>query len=157
MRGLTRAQLVVAGDGEERERLEVLARRCRAPVRFVGSVDGSEKQKLLQACDVVVIPSVILAHGQTEGTPVVCLEAMAAGKAIIASRVGGIPEIIQDGVNGFLVEPARIGELRKTLQRVLDDEILRQRVGCQARLAVQPVDWRVIGQHYRRLIRGVSA
>lgn len=157
MQRISEAELIIAGDGQRRASLEALSRDNGAPVQFVGWVDADQKRELLQACDVVVIPSVVLADGRTEGTPVVCLEAMAAGKAIIASRVGGIPELIRDGVNGFLVEPASVEALSHTLERVLADERLRRRVGLQARRTAQRFAWRLIGQRYRQLIREVEA
>lgn len=157
MHRISEAELVIAGDGQKRASLEALSREKEMPVQFVGWIDADQKRELLQACDVVVIPSVVLADGRTEGTPVVCLEAMAAGKAIIASRVGGIPELIRDGVNGFLVEPASVEALRQTLERVLADERLRRSVGLQARRTAQRFAWRRIGQRYRQLVREVDA
>lgn len=157
MHRISKAALIIAGDGEGRASLQALSRESGTPIEFVGWVDADQRRALLRACDVVVIPSVALANGQTEGTPVVCLEAMAAGKAIIASRVGGIPEVIRDGVNGFLVEPASVEALRQTLERVLGDERLRRRVGLQARRTAQQFAWPRIGQRYCRLIHEVAA
>ena len=65
------------------------------------------------------------------------LEAMAAGKAVVASSVGGIPELVQDGVNGLLVPPHDAAALAAALARLLDDDGLRRALGAQARSTVE--------------------
>jgi colanic acid/amylovoran biosynthesis glycosyltransferase len=95
------ARLVVAGDGDQRRALEALARKLSIDAVFLGQVDASERDQLLAQSKVVVVPSRVLQSGRTEGTPVVCLEAMAAGRPVIAARVGGLAEIIVDGHNGL--------------------------------------------------------
>jgi glycosyltransferase involved in cell wall biosynthesis len=89
----TPARLVIAGDGPERERLEQLARSARRSIHFLGTVDTARVRALLEEADCVVIPSRVLPNGRTEGTPMIALEALAAGAPVIASAVGGLREL----------------------------------------------------------------
>jgi glycogen(starch) synthase len=99
-RGLD-VNLVIAGEGPVRTNLEALARNSgvHAEVTFLGSVDHSTSLDLMRRSAFVVVPSSWEAFGQ------VCLEAMAAGKAVIGSNNGGIGEIVLDGKTGLLVPP----------------------------------------------------
>ena len=68
-----------------------------------------------------------------EGLPYVIPEAMSCGKPVIASRIGGIPTIIEDGKDGILIEPGSLKELKETIIEVLDDEELSRQLGENAR------------------------
>lgn len=83
------ARLIVAGDGPERARLE----RRADGIEFTGAVHGAARDALLARADVVVVPSVRLDSGRTEGTPLVALEAMAARAALVVSAVGGLADL----------------------------------------------------------------
>lgn len=85
-----RDPLVIAGDGPERARLEALA---GPNVTFLGEVDAARRDQLLSTATTLIIPSRVLANGRTEGSPVVALEALAAGVPVIASRVGGLADL----------------------------------------------------------------
>jgi len=85
------------------------------------------------AFDVLVIPS---AASASEGLPLVALEAMQWGIPVIASRVGGLPEVIRQGVNGFLVPPGDDAALAESLERVLADGALRSRLSLGARASI---------------------
>lgn len=155
MSGLDGLRLIVAGDGESRGELENLARSLSVHARFVGRIAAADRDHLLATCDVVVIPSRVLADGRTEGTPVSCLEAMAAGRAVIASRAGGLAEAIVDGENGLLFDPEDYGLLKEKLVLVLNDERLRLKLGDNARRSGSAYDWARIGPRYRQLINSV--
>lgn len=115
--------VVVAGDGQLRGELEALASSLgiRDAVEFAGFV--RDVPRLYERCDVFVLAS------QTEGMPMSLLEAMALGLPIVASRVGGIPFMVQDGVEGLLVEPGDSHQLAQALHRVLSEERTRNRLG----------------------------
>ena len=147
------AQLIVAGDGERRHELETLARALHLNVRFIGRINALQRSSLLDACDIVVIPSRALPDGRTEGTPVVCLEAMAAGRAIIASRVGGLAEVILDDENGLLFENGDRRMLEKRLISLAEDEYLRLRVGECARRSAEAYEWTRIGSRFAAVIK----
>jgi glycosyltransferase involved in cell wall biosynthesis len=147
------AVLVIAGGGECERELKQLATRLNVHAVFLGSVDQKQKLDWLRRCQVVVVPSVVLTNGKTEGLPVVCLEAFAAGKPVIASHVGGLPEVVRDGQNGFLIEPANVTELRDKLSLLLKNEWLRMAMGACARRTAQQYDWALIGKRFAEVIR----
>jgi glycosyltransferase involved in cell wall biosynthesis len=111
---------IIAGDGPLRDLLP----------DALGFVSHAELGDLYDRAGVVVLAS------QMEGLPNVLLEAMAHGKTVIATPVGGIPSLIDDGVTGFLVPVGDALALRETIQRVLADPKLRERVGTAARARV---------------------
>jgi glycosyltransferase involved in cell wall biosynthesis len=151
--GLDDLRLIVAGDGERRDELESLARALSVNARFIGGIGASERERLLSVCDAVVIPSRVLADGRTEGTPVVCLEAMAAGRVVIASRVGGLAEAIVDGENGLLFEQGDHRTLKDKLLLVLSDDSLRRSIAENARRSAAAYDWPRIGLRYAAIIK----
>ncbi|HSL65851.1 MAG TPA: glycosyltransferase family 4 protein, partial [Gaiellaceae bacterium] len=109
--------LVVAGDGPLRHLVP----------DALGFVPHDELERLYDEAAVVVLPS------HREGLPLAVLEAMAHGRPVVATRVGGIPELVEDGVTGLLVEPGDRAGLRAALERVLADADLRRRLGAEAR------------------------
>ena len=119
--------LVLAGDGPLHDSLESQARALgiAGQVRFLGA--RGDIAAILPAFDVFALPSL------TEGLSIALLEAAACGLAIVASKVGGNPEIIADGVRGLLVAPGDAEALRECLRQMLGDASLRQRFGDAAR------------------------
>jgi glycosyltransferase involved in cell wall biosynthesis len=152
MRVLDGCRLIVAGDGEERNRLEALAEELAIDAQFVGRVTASQRDRLLAIADAVVIPSLLLADGRTEGMPVICLEAMAAGRPVIASKVGGLSEVIIDGANGLLFEPGDYRMLSEKL-RLLDCDDLRERICSRARETATGFGWEIVGPRFARAIK----
>ncbi|MBI4854994.1 MAG: glycosyltransferase family 4 protein [Acidobacteria bacterium] len=144
--------LLIAGDGEERETLEKLANNLQVPAKFLGTVLGEDKLKLIQSCDLLVIPSIILPDGRTEGTPVVCLEAFACGKAVIASNVGGLKDLIIDGKTGFLFEPENQEELREKIFALLNDDKKINEISSSVRNIALEYDWSIIAKQFNLLI-----
>jgi len=121
------ARLAVIGDGEERERLQHLTADLNIGhfVRFLGlRVDVPE---VLAACDIFTLPSI------QEGFPMVILEALAAGKAVVASEVGAIPDVIRHGATGVLVPPGDVDALADALCLLIEEEGARQRLGHRGR------------------------
>lgn len=104
--------LLVVGDGPERAFLERLASDLLGD-RAVFAGPTHDPWEALAACDVVAIPS------DTEGHPAVAIEAGLAGRPVVASRVGGVPEVVLDGLTGALVEPGDHAELAAVLARFL--------------------------------------
>lgn len=149
LQGLQGLHLTVAGDGSLREKLEADCVCKGVSARFVGYVKPKERYKLLAETDLVVLPSRILPDGRTEGLPVVCLEAMAAGRVVVAARVGGIPELIEDGVDGFLFEPEDVEGLRHLLSTLPGKMCTDLTHNCVAKAA--QYDWKIIGERYMRL------
>jgi glycosyltransferase involved in cell wall biosynthesis len=125
------AAVLLAGDGPLRPQLEALAGELglAESVQFLGNVPRAGD--VLAVADLFVLPSLV------EGMPLALLEAMSAGKAAIATSVGGIPEVIQPDVNGLLVPPADETALANAIARLLGSRELRQRFGAEARRTVE--------------------
>jgi glycosyltransferase involved in cell wall biosynthesis len=130
-RALPAARFVVVGDGPDRGALEarLAARNLAGVIRLAGFAENV--WPLLAACDAVALPS------KSEGMPNALLEAMAVGKPIAATRVGGIPEAIQSGENGLLVEPQSPAALAEAVLALLDNPQRATRFGAAARQTVQ--------------------
>ena len=120
-------RFVVVGDGPERGRLERLADELGVPTLFLGQRPNDEVPDLVAAMDVLVLSS------RFEGMPLAVLEWMAAGKAIAASRVGGIPSMLEHEQEALLVPPRDYVALARAISRLLDDPAERQRLGDAAR------------------------
>jgi len=118
-----RIKYLVAGEGPVRRQLEeqVKALNLADEVRFCGFV--SDAPDLLSQIDIFILPSLY------EGLGVAVLEAMAAGKPVIASRVGGLPELVADGETGLLVAPKNVEGLVEAIARLADDESLARAMG----------------------------
>lgn len=119
--------LAIAGGGAERERLEALAeaKGVSRQVKILGHRE--DVPDLLAACDIFVMPSL------WEGLPLALLEAMLAGKPVVASRTSGIPEAVNDGVDGLLTTPGDVGALASALAALLADPVRRAALGAAAR------------------------
>jgi glycosyltransferase involved in cell wall biosynthesis len=155
-----RAQLHVIGDGPERPRLEqsVRALGLADRVTFHGFVPAADKLVRLAACDVLVLPAVVDAKGDTEGQGVVLLEAMAFAKPVVASRLGGIVEAVEDRVTGLLVPPGDPAALASALCTYMDDPARAKAMGEAGYARVQAqFSWDAITRDLVDLYRGVRA
>ncbi|MFK7742083.1 MAG: glycosyltransferase family 4 protein [Planctomycetota bacterium] len=117
-----RALCVLAGDGPEAGSLRELATQLGVSdrVQFLGT--RSDAGDLLAACDVFCLPS------RAEGMGVAALEALGASRPVVASRVGGLGQLVVDGVSGLLVPPDDVAALAAALRKLIDDAPLRQRL-----------------------------
>ncbi len=120
-----RPLLVFAGDGPLRDAVaaDVGQRGLIDQVEFVGQLDHSRLLDVMAAADILVAPST---H---EGFSITAAEALLLGRPVIASRVGGIPELVEDGRSGLLVAPADVKSLARAIERLTEDEELRIRLG----------------------------
>jgi glycosyltransferase involved in cell wall biosynthesis len=125
--------LVIVGDGPERNRLESITRANNLSDRvyFAGQRSQEETFGLMAACDLFVLNSTY------EGFPHVVLEAMCAGLPVVATAVGGTPELVLDGESGILIAPNSNGALAKTLLKVLSSSEERQRLVVGAQHTIQ--------------------
>jgi len=116
-------RLDILGGGPEDDRLRVLATRLGLGerVRFRGPQAAPAVRAAMQAAHVVVVPSVTDADGQSEGIPVVLMEALAEARPVIASNLSGIPELVRDGETGWLAAPGDADAIAAALMRVHDD------------------------------------
>jgi glycosyltransferase involved in cell wall biosynthesis len=125
--------LVIIGDGPERRRLVnlVYGRKLSDRVYFAGQRSKDDTVALMAACDLFVLNST---H---EGFPHVVLEAMSAGLPVVATAVGGTPELVRNGENGLLIAPNANGMLSKTLLRLVTSSEERQRLAAGAQKTTQ--------------------
>lgn len=130
-----RAHLLIVGDGPERNALEqrVQQHKMRDSVTFAGQQPSAEP--------FYGIAQIAVLSSRTEGSPNALLEAMAAGIPAVATRVGGIPEIVTHGESALLVEPGQAEPLRQALDALLADPVLGETLAQNAR--------ELIEQHYR--------
>ncbi|MFL5965075.1 MAG: glycosyltransferase family 4 protein [Gaiellaceae bacterium] len=121
------ATLCLVGDGPDRPQLERRARELgiMRDTLFLGYQE--DVAPFYSAFDALVLPS------GNEGTPVSVIEALAAGTPVVATRVGGVPDVVRDGEDGFLVDPGDTSALAERLTQLATDAPLRERVGAAAR------------------------
>ena len=124
------AVFVVAGEGSERADLEARARASGVADRIVFLGHRDDIPELLAASDIFVLPSLC------EGLGLSVLEAMASGKPVVATRIGGIPEAVEDGVSGLLVAPHDAGALASAIRALLQDKSLANRLAAAGRARV---------------------
>ena len=108
-------RVVLAGDGPERGRLEALAGELGVAVEFLGAVSPERVREELSRAQLFVLPCKVARNGDLDGIPVALMEAMAAGVPVVSTRLSGIPELIEDGVNGWLAEPGDARSLADVL------------------------------------------
>jgi glycosyltransferase involved in cell wall biosynthesis len=99
-------------------------------IRFEGPVTGVDKNALLTGCSIFILPS------HTEGVPLAMLEAMAAARPVVVTAVGGIPDVLSDGIDGFMVQPRDVHALADRLHVLLSNADLREGIGSAARATV---------------------
>ncbi|WLA67661.1 glycosyltransferase family 4 protein [Bradyrhizobium diazoefficiens] len=120
--------LVVAGTGPLQRDLQMRYRNAR----FVGQLSGQALKATIGGASAIVVPS-----EWYENCPMSVLEGMAYGKPVVASRIGGIPELVVDGETGVLFEPGDADELQGHISRLMDDPSLRARMGTSGRIRAE--------------------
>lgn len=137
-------QLDVIGDGPFRAELERLAAGSKTPVAFSGWLDrdGPQLRRLYETGSIFIFPS------EAENFPIVLLEAMAAGMAIIASSAGGCPEVV--GEAALLVPPRDSPAIRRELQKLIASPDLRRNLAEAARRRVRQFAWPSVAEQYLR-------
>jgi len=147
-------QLLFAGRGPMNNELLTLAEKLRVQndVQFTGHVEEELKPIYYQAADIFCLPSLNLA----EAFGIVNLEAMACGIPIVASDIGGIPDVVRKGDNGLLFEPGNIQELCKKLEYLLDNADVRKSMGENGKKMAADYSWKKIAKKteeiYKKLI-----
>ena len=147
------AHVVVVGDGPERQRLEQLRDRLglRDRVTFLGFVGHDRVPALLRSADVLVLPS------RYEELGTAMLEALHSGVPVVATRTGGIPDVITDGVDGLLAEPGDARGLAVAIDTLLADPDLRRRLRERGRLRAADYSWDRLGDRVLGVYRTALA
>ncbi len=143
---------VFVGDGPAKHRIRQLAIQLGVAdrIRFAGHLKPAELGRYYAGADLLVLPSV------SEASPLVILEAMACGTPVVASRVGGIPAVVEDWKTGFLVKPGDIGQLTMCLRFLTEDKPLLQRMGAEAQRRVRSSLWPEVLERYTALYQELS-
>lgn len=138
LRRTRRARLTVVGEGQWEPKIREAVSDCDGEdwVGFAGRVSAEELRGLYASTDVFVLPAVVDSKGDTEGLGVVLIEAMRFGRPVIASAVGGIPDIVDDGRTGWLVPPGDVNALAAALERVAANPEASRRIAATGRATV---------------------
>jgi glycosyltransferase involved in cell wall biosynthesis len=143
-------KIVIAGEGPDRNRIEEMIQQYGLQSSVVLAGQQSNMPAVYAAMDIFVLPSL------NEGLPMTVLEAMAASKPVIATRVGAIPSVIKDGENGLLVAPKDSEGLRNAVASLLNDPERRRQLGDQAHAWVsQNYTSEAMALKYREMYEGV--
>ena len=152
LKNIPDAKLVFVGSGEIRKKLERICKKISVEkyVEFVGFVGDTFKKALYyKSADVFVLPSFLEIFG------IVNLEAMACGIPIVASKVGGIPEIVKDGENGLLVPPRDSEALADAIIYLLENEDIREKMGKNGRKKGENYSWERIAEETEKVYEEV--
>jgi glycogen(starch) synthase len=145
--------LLIAGDGVESERLEEIIHRrgLVGHVHLLGRANRPKVASLFLGCSFFALPS-----RADEGLPVVCAEAMAAGKAVVAARAGGAPEAVLDGKTGIIFEKEDRAGLAAGLRRLGGNPMLRDRYGAVGAKRSEQFSWPLITDQYVAAYRAAA-
>jgi colanic acid/amylovoran biosynthesis glycosyltransferase len=129
---------LIVGDGPQRSLLETLAAELgvKDRIEFLGEINQDEAAELYRKSHIFLLPSVTAADGDQEGVPVVLMEAQATGLPVISTKHAGIPEVVEDGKTGYLVEEKDIDALAEKLEYLLE----------------HPEQWPKMGEAGRKLV-----
>ena len=134
----------IVGRGPEMQKLHRMGDVCKN-IEFLGFRMGEELQELYRNATVVLIPSRV-----NETFPLITIEAMGMGKPVIGSKVGGMSEVIEDGINGFLVQPLDLHGWTESLMRIFYDDDLQQAMSRNAREIIEKRF--SLDDHHRKLM-----
>lgn len=138
-------KFVIVGDGPERESIMKLARKLKVSnnIALTGFIPSKDLARYYSACDIFILPSLYEQFG------LVLVEAMACGKPVISTKVGAIPEVVDDGKTGLLVEPKNPRQLAGAIIKLANDKDLRRKMGRDGRRrAKTKYDWDTVVEEY---------
>lgn len=138
----TDTRLLLVGDGEQRDELKSLVAKLHleSQITFVGKVPNEKVPAYMATSDLFVLPSL------SEGFPMAIIEAMASGLPIVTTRVRGLPEIVKDGQNGFVVEPEKPEEIAEKILLLLGDGKLREGISRNNKEKAKNHSWVTIAK-----------
>lgn len=150
--GVMTHDLLIGGSGPQETELRSLIKRrgLTGRVHLVGRLDRGEVASLHAGADVFVLSSLA-----DEGFPLACVEGMASGRAVVATRSGGVPEVMIDGENGLLVDKGDVQQLATAIGRLCNDPDLRSRLGAAAAATATRFDWERLAGEYLDTFVGV--
>ena len=137
-------RIEILGEGSEREELEsqVTARGLKGHVRFLGYVSPEETPRYYQRASIFVLPSL------NEGMSNALLEALASGLPLVVTDTGGSKELVTEGENGLYIQKESAESIRKALEKLLEDETIRERMGEASRRRAEKQSWGSVAEQY---------
>lgn len=152
MRYVDNAMLVIAGDGPLRNELtaqaEALHKETGKKIVFMGAKTHEELKEIYASADIFVMPSITAKDGDKEGFGLVMLEAFASGLPIVASRSGGIVDLVKDGVNGYLVPEKDSRRLADRINLIIKDNRIYDGMQAEAYRTAKQYDYYIIAKKY---------
>ncbi|MFH1888987.1 MAG: glycosyltransferase family 4 protein [Candidatus Omnitrophota bacterium] len=153
LKDVSNLTLMIAGCGSQERILRDMAEAAKCDIRFFGAVSGNKKLELFRLADIVVIPSLGNEDGESEGLPVVMLEAMASSIPIVSTGLGGIKEVIKDSFNGLIAERRLAGSLKDKILLLLNDPSLYRMISQNALAESSRFDIERLGRQIDVVIR----
>jgi len=146
------ARLILGGEGPEEGNLKRLVEQLNlgACINFAGQIPNEKVPEYMTASNVFVLPSL------SEGFGIVNLEAMASGLPIVASKVGGLPEIITDGENGFLVEPKNPEQIAERVLLLLKDDELKGKISRSNKEKAKRYSWKNVVERLEQIYKEIA-
>ena len=118
-------------------------------IQILSNVSDEQLLELYNLSDLFVLPSIVDSQGNTEGLGVVLLEAMACGLPVIASNIGGIPDIVNDGETGLLVPEKNFKEISKSIAELIENEDLKKKIAIEGyKMIKEDFSWEKIAKGY---------
>lgn len=155
------AKLVIAGGGPLENSLKVQASRINKKagikdrIEFIGSKTHEELKEIYASADIFCAPSVTAVDGDKEGFGLVILEAMASGLPVVASRSGGIADLITDGRDGLFTKEKSSKDIAEKLNLLLKNSELYSRLSYNVRETAEKYDYEKIGRKYKRIFEQI--
>ena len=155
------AILVIVGEGSLRGELEAQGQEVNVlskwnKIRFLGAKTHDELRNIYASADVFVCPSITDSDGAQEGFGLVMLEAMASGLPVVASRSGGIIQLIEDGVNGLLCAEKCVGQIAESISKLLNNENIYQNIVVGGKRTVERYSYRCIAERYVKIYEDIK-
>jgi glycosyltransferase involved in cell wall biosynthesis len=151
-------RLAIAGEGDLRQALADQAAAAGVAAHFPGALERGAMAAAIASADVVAVPSVVDHAGNVDGLPNALLEALAAGRPVVASRVAGIPDVVEDGRNGLLVPERDPAALARALERLRREPDTRRALGDEARRrAERDLTWDAAARRFEECYAAAAA
>ncbi|MBU2633761.1 MAG: glycosyltransferase family 4 protein [Nanoarchaeota archaeon] len=147
-------ELLIVGDGVLKKELMKLTKdlKIEKNVKFLGYIVGNKKNEYLSLSDLFISSSIVTQYGDTEGLPVVIMEAIASGLPVVATNVGGTRDIVVNNKNGFLINQRNSKEIVNSVYKMLNDPELTKRFSNNSLKMSKKYGWEVIAKEYSKII-----
>ncbi len=144
-------KLNIVGSGPEEQKIKnhITNLNLEEHVEIISNISDEELLKMYNSSDLFVLPSIVDSQGNTEGLGVVLIEAMACKLPVIGSNIGGIPDIVEDGVTGLLVPQKNVSELSKSINKIIENPDISERIAEKGyKMVKSNFSWERIAKDY---------